>query len=213
MISLTSPIVTPYHHIAAAPKLACLCLYTFAALLTDNLHVQMAGALLVGALYLLAGWHFAKLGFRRLRPIWWFIAVIVLWHCAHREFSIAAEISLRLAATMGLANLVTMTTRLDDLISLVEHLTRPLRRLGMPLHGLGLMIALVIRFTPVLAKKGSLLAESWKSRSRRPRPGWRMVAPLAVLAIDDSERVAESLRARGGIEVRNRVLEWNAPTR
>ena len=56
----------------------------------------------------------------------------------------------------------------------------------------------MIRFTPVLAQKGQLLAQSWRARSTK-RVGWRMIIPFAVLAIDDAEHVAEALRARGGL--------------
>ncbi|PJE28084.1 ABC transporter permease, partial [Pseudooceanicola lipolyticus] len=45
-----------------------------------------------------------------------------------------------------------------------------------------------------------LLAESWRARSPR-RPGLRTILPLAALAIDDAEHVAEALRARGGLEI------------
>ena len=32
------------------------------------------------------------------------------------------------------------------------------------------------------------------------RAGWRIVAPLALMALDDAEHVAEALRARGGVQ-------------
>ena len=55
-----------------------------------------------------------------------------------------------------------------------------------------LAMALVIRFTPVLADKGRLLILAWRARSRS-KPGWRIVLPFAVTAIDDAERVADIL--------------------
>jgi biotin transport system permease protein len=61
-----------------------------------------------------------------------------------------------------------------------------------------LAIALVVRFTPILAQKGQTLALAWKARAAR-RLGWRVITPFAVLAIDDAEHVAEALRARGGL--------------
>jgi len=35
------------------------------------------------------------------------------------------------------------------------------------------------------------------ARSRR-RPGWQLVLPLSLAALDDADHVAEALRARGG---------------
>ena len=175
-------------------------MFTFSAFMIHNLYVQLIGAVFVLCLYLWPSWRFARFGLKQLAPVWLFVAIIAIWHGVRLEFSVAAEICLRLLATIGLANLVTMTTRLDDLVAVVNRLAHPLNMIGLRLPGIGLLIALVIRFTPTIANKGLLLAESWRSRARRRRLSWRIVAPLVVLAIDDSEHVAESLRARGGIK-------------
>ena len=58
-------------------------------------------------------------------------------------------------------------------------------------------VALVATVPEVLTDKAQMLMESWRARSRR-RVGWRIILPFATLAIDDAERVAEALRARGG---------------
>ena len=91
-----------------------------------------------------------------------------------------------------------MTTRLSDMIGVVRWLTAPLRRIGINTQGIELGIALVVRFTPVLAQKGQLLAMAWRARALK-RVGWQIVTPFATLAIDDAERVAGALRARGGL--------------
>ena len=102
-------------------------------------------------------------------------------------------VGLRLLAAIALANLVTMTTRLDDLVAIVVRLAAPFERFGVNRRGLGLAVALVVRFTPVLAQKAGWLLESWRGRSTR-RPGWRIVLPIAAIALDDADHVAEALR-------------------
>jgi biotin transport system permease protein len=72
-----------------------------------------------------------------------------------------------------------------------------LRRLGLPTQILETAIPLVIRFSPVLIAKAGQLVEAWRARSRR-RPGWQLVLPLSLAALDDADHVAEALRARGG---------------
>ena len=42
-----------------------------------------------------------------------------------------------------------------------------------------------------------ILRESWRARSPR-RPGWRILLPATLAALDDADHVAEALRARGG---------------
>jgi biotin transport system permease protein len=55
----------------------------------------------------------------------------------------------------------------------------------------------MIRFIPVLSDRLSQISESWRARSPR-RPGWRILTPATLAALDDADQVAEALRARGG---------------
>jgi len=134
---------------------------------------------------------------RMLRPLWMFIAMVLVWHLATDALVDGLNILAKLLAAVALANLVTMTTRLDDMIAAIQPLFVPFRPLGLNPKTLALSIALVIRFVPVLAQKGGQLAEAWRARSAK-RPGWRLIVPLALIALDDAEHIAEALRARGG---------------
>ncbi len=198
MLSLNSPVRTPYHDIRPGLKLAALCGFTIAVFITDSPAWLTGALLLVLALYLVPGTRFLAVGLRRLLPLWPFIAILAVWHAATDAYLEGISIGLRLVAAVALANLVTMTTRLDDLAGLASRLAAPLPWAGPAARSIGIAVALVVRFTPVLAQKGSTLLESWRGRSARP-PGWRIVIPLAVLALDDAEHVAEALRARGGV--------------
>ncbi|MDX1780691.1 MAG: energy-coupling factor transporter transmembrane component T [Thalassovita sp.] len=197
MISLTSDVRTPFHTLPAGPKLLGLCLFTFAVFFLESIGGALAVTGLVGLSYLAGGVRFAFQGLRLMRPVFWVALIILAYHLAVGETAPGLVVALRLVAAVGLANLVTMTTRLDDMLAVVERL---LTRVGMPQrtrHRIALAIALVIRFTPVLAEKGGALNEAWRARSVK-RPGWRLVLPFALLAIDDADRVAEALKARGG---------------
>lgn len=174
-----------------------LCLFTLVLGLAGSLPLSLSGCAAVLVLYAIPGRSFLRQGARMLRPLWIFVAVVMVWHAATGAVEQGVEVSARLLACVGLANLVTMTTRLDDMLAVTERLLAPFGRLGLDVRQLGLAVALVIRFTPVLAEKGGRLAEAWRARSAR-RPGWRIVAPFALLAIDDAEHVSEALRARGG---------------
>ena len=109
-------------------------------------------------------------------------------------------IALRMLNAVALANLVTMTTKLEDMMEVAHRLLSPFARFGLKLRAIELAAAMVIRFTPVLAQKGAALAQAWRARSRR-RAGWRVILPFMVLALDDADHVAEALRARGGFEL------------
>ncbi|MTE00012.1 energy-coupling factor transporter transmembrane protein EcfT [Paracoccus sp. YIM 132242] len=198
MISLISPVETWAHRIPAGAKLLALSALTVALFLTDRPAVLAAATLAVIALYLSAGTAFLRQGARHLRMLWPFLLLIALWHGLTGQAQAGIVIALRLLAALALANFVTMTTRLTDMIAVLTWVLSPLRRLGLPTRAVTLAIAMVLRFTPMLVENGQRLALSWRARSPR-RPGWRIVVPMAALALDDADHVAEALRARGGI--------------
>lgn len=197
MISLTSPVETWAHRIPAGAKLLALSIATLALFLLEPFMIAV-GTLAVAVLYLSAGLTFAAQGLRHLRMLWPFLLLIAVWHGVTGQAQAGAAIALRLLAALALANFVTMTTRLTDMIAIMTWLLAPLRRLGLSTRAVELAIAMVLRFTPMLVENGQRLAMSWRARSRR-RPGWRIVMPMAALALDDADHVAEALRARGGI--------------
>ena len=198
MISLTSDLRTPWHRLPAGPKLLALCLFTLAIFYVDTLLWAGAACLGVAALYLPGGLAFLRQGLRLLKPLWFFAALVAIWHMITDEPALAALIILRLAAAIGAANLVTLTTRLDDMMAVVERLMRALRVPASFSRRLALAVALLIRFTPILTQKGGALVLAWRARSAR-RPGWRLVLPFALTALDDAEQVADAIKARGGI--------------
>ena len=198
MISLTSPVETRAHGWPAGLKLGALCLATLLLFGVEEPVWQIlfcAGMLL---LYALPGRAFLRAGLGRLWMLWPFVGLILLWHVLTDDAEAGLVIALRMVTAVGLANLVTMTTKLSDMMGVVHWLAAPLRRFGLRTRSLELAVALVVRFTPVLAAKGQMLSLAWRARSRR-RAGWRVVMPFTVLAIDDAEHVAEALRARGGL--------------
>ena len=198
MISLTSPVETRAHGWPAGAKLGVLCLATLLLFGVEEPVWQIlfcAGMLL---LYALPGRAFLRAGLGRLWMLWPFVGLILLWHVLTDDAEAGLVIALRMVTAVGLANLVTMTTKLSDMMGVVHWLAAPLRRFGLRTRSLELAVALVVRFTPVLAVKGQMLSLAWRARSRR-RAGWRVVMPFTVLAIDDAEHVAEALRARGGL--------------
>jgi biotin transport system permease protein len=197
MLTLTSAVETPWHRLPAAGKLVALCGFTMALFALDGAVALGLALGVVVLLHLPGGRAFLGQGLRLLRPLWPFVLLVGLWHLWTRTPEAGAVVILRLAAAVMAANLVTMTTRLSDMIAVVERLARPLGRLGLSPRRLALAIALVIRFVPVLSARAAVLAEAWRARAAR-RPGWPLVVPVTLAALDDAEHVAEALRARGG---------------
>ena len=202
MLALVSPIETPYHRWPAGVKFGALSLATLSLFLSDAIPVQLTAVVAVAGLYLVVGSEFLWLGLRALQPLWPFLVIVGIWHFLLGDPSDGVVVCLRLLAAVALANLVTMTTRLDDAVELVMRLLRPLRRLGIQTGQIAFAIALVIRFVPVMLDNARRLLESWRARSAR-RPGWQVIAPIFLVALDDATRVAESIRARADLSTYN----------
>jgi biotin transport system permease protein len=136
---------------------------------------------------------------RQLRMLWPFILIVGIWHVWTGSFVDGGVIVVRLVSAVALANLVTMTTNLSDMIDVISVILRPLHALGLKPKVVEIAIALVIRLTPVLVSKGSQLSDAWRARSERA-PSWRIISPFTILALDDTDHVADALKARGGLE-------------
>ena len=197
MLTLTAPIDTWAHHYPASVKLALLCLWTaFLFQLTAPLP-QTFAALSILTLTASCGTLFFKTALNLLRPLWPFVLIVTIWHLWQRDLSGGTTVILRMLTTIAAANLVTMTTRLSDMIAVITRLTRPLARLGLSPATIALAIALVIRFIPVMLHRMSQIRDAFRARSSG-KTGWRILTPALLAALDDADHTAEALRARGG---------------
>lgn len=197
MLTLTSPVETWAHRVPAGAKLAAMALATTGLFALDAPAALAAALALTVALHLTGGLRFAVAGLWLLRPLWPFILIVGVWHLWTGDIAGGATVLLRMVTAVALANFVTMTTRLSDMLAVIERLARPLRPLGLSPRRLAIAVALVIRFIPVMLDRLEQIGASWRARSPR-RPRWRVLVPATLAALDDADRTAEALRARGG---------------
>lgn len=197
MLTLTSPVETWAHRLPAGAKLAALAVTTTSLFALTGLLPMVMALALTGALYLSGGRAFGVTGARLLWPLWPFVVIVVLWHLWIGNAFAGLVIVLRMVIAVALANFVTMTTRLSDMVAVFQWLARPLHLFGLSPRRLALAVALVIRFIPVMLDRLDQIGQSWRARSPR-RPRWRVLVPATLAALDDADRTAEALRARGG---------------
>lgn len=196
MLTLTSPVETCLHRLPAGAKLGALAALV-PALLTLQSPLWLSLALLgVLALHLSGGGRFVLRALVQLRPLWPFGVVLVLWHLWTGDYRSGAALLLRLVTAVMAANLVTMTTRLGDMLAAIESLARPLAPI-LPPRRLAIAFGMVLRFLPAMSEIMAHLREAWQARSPR-RAHWRVLVPALLAALDDAEHAAEALRARGG---------------
>lgn len=199
MLTLTSPVETPLHRIPAGIKLAAVCIFTIALFQLEDLRLIAGVTAAVLAVYPLFGRRFARAGLKLLKPLLPFIVIVAAWHWWLAELAAGTAIILRMIAAVALANLVTMTTRLSDIIDTLSRLIPRRGLFGLTPRIFGLSVALMIRFIPTAAEKAERIGLAWKARSAR-RPGFRVITPVTLSVLDDAAQVSDALKARGGIE-------------
>ncbi|MGF2947881.1 energy-coupling factor transporter transmembrane component T family protein [Microbacterium alcoholitolerans] len=195
MISLYRPGDGPLHRLPAGAKLLGLAV---AALLISLLRPGVIGTLVVLAvasvLYPLCG-----LGWRLLCQSWWRLRwlIVVLGGALWLFVSgvAAIENTGRVIALILLAELVTRTTRMGDLLDVLQRVLRPLRFVGIDPASAALAISLTIAMIPVLA--GFVVQVRDAQRARGVRLGVRAALPLLVLTLRHADDVGDALAARG----------------
>lgn len=134
-----------------------------------------------------------------LKPLVSLLLVIFVLHGVSGSWIAGLTSILRLVSMVLLANFVSVTTRMDDMLEAVMPIFAPLKLFGMSPRKPALAVTLVIRFAPVLLSVYSSLREAYQARTGK-RGSWRLIAPFALQALKMSENVAEALTARGGAD-------------
>lgn len=198
MLSLALPQRSWAHRLPAALKFAALAVAMVALMRVGTLAGQGLGLVAVAGLTASLGRQALRLSLRAMRPLLWIVAVILVWEVWQGRALAGVVFGLRVFVMVGLANFVTLTTPLPEIVALIERMARPLARFGLSPRIPALAVGLALRFIPELRARHAVLQDAWRARSRR-RAGVRLVAPLAFSLLDDADHLAEALRARGGL--------------
>lgn len=195
MVSLYVPGGSLVHRAPAGLKLAVLAGLGVGLFLTDR-PVVVGGALVVAvAVGLLA----ARLPWRALavqvRPVWLWLALLFGFHLLVTDALTGTVAVLRLLALLVAAAVVTATTRVTALVAVVEWLASPLRLVGVRPARIGLVLAMTLRFIPLVAEQAAGIREAHAARGA-DRLRWGMVVPLLVRVLRMAATVGEALDAR-----------------
>jgi biotin transport system permease protein len=200
MLSLYVPGTTPVHRAPAGLKLAVLALLGLALFATARLVLVAAALVLVLAVGLL----WARLPSRALtsqvRAVWIWLVALFGFHLLVTGPLVGAVAVLRLLTLVLAAAVVTATTRMTALVAVIEWLTSPLRVFGVRPARIGLVIAMTLRFIPLVSDRAARIREAQAARgAHRMRPA--MVVPLLVQVLRMATTVGEALDARGAGDV------------
>ncbi|MEM8701755.1 MAG: energy-coupling factor transporter transmembrane protein EcfT [Pseudomonadota bacterium] len=134
-----------------------------------------------------------------LRGLSVLLGVLLLLHWVSGTFWEGVPVILRLLVLILAANLVSITTRMDDMLEAVMPLFKPLEWVGLSARKPALCVALVLRFAPYMMQILSRMREAYQARTGA-KNSWKLLPPLAIQCLRMSDNVADALQARGGSE-------------
>lgn len=190
-----SPGRTVLHRCPPGPKLLVLLAGSVALALGHRLLVLSIAAVLVAACYLLARIP-ARTAWAQLRPIRLLVVILGAAQWWLSGWRVALGVVGTLLVLVAAAALVTLTTRVFDLVDTLTRIASPLRRVGVDPARLGLTIALTLRTVPVIAglRDDVVAARRARGLERSPRA---LLVPLVVRTVRHADQLGEALIARG----------------
>lgn len=210
MISLYLARQSWLHRLPASLKLGGLALISIGLYFVSSAIAMLIALIAVLLLYATLG-RSALRQLRLLKPLLWLFAIMFLVQWWTIGLAAGLVLVLRMASLVLLANLVTLTTRMDAMMQAVTPLLHPLQWIGADPRRIAFAVALLIRFVPVLMATIHDLKEAWQARGGG-RQIWRLAIPLTIQAIRMSDHVAEALAARGGISPPSRHSSHSSST-
>ncbi|USS88484.1 energy-coupling factor transporter transmembrane protein EcfT [Fructilactobacillus hinvesii] len=210
------------HRLHPTGKIVSLILLITWTLLANNWANYAVLALVILMLVKLAQVPFRML-FSSLKPFVWLIAFTVLiqigfghggttyWHwgifnVTSVGVTTAGLIFVRFLLIIIVAMLLTVTTSPNAIAKGVETLLMPLKKVGVPVAMIGIMLSIALRFIPTLLTEMQTIMNAQRSRGvvfnggslwQRARNVLSLIIPLLVSAFRHADNLADALGASG----------------
>ncbi len=195
MIGLYQPGSSVLHRLPAGWKLLGLLLAIIGVVLLTA-PWQLAVAALVAA----GGFALARIPARtawaQLWPMRWFILLIAVFQVIVAGPERALMVCGTLLLTVALAALVTLTTRVTEMLDVCQRMLGPLRRFGVDPDRAGLVLALTIRCIPLMVEIVGAVSQARKARGASFSIR-ALVVPAVVRALRRADAIGDALTARG----------------
>jgi biotin transport system permease protein len=209
MLSLYLPGASPVHRAPAGLKLAALAGLGVGLFLMTRVEVVAAALLAVLAVGLVVGRLPGRALWAQVRPVWIWLAALFVVHLLVTGPLAGAVAVLRLLTLVLAAAVVTATTRVTALVAVVEWLVRPLQLVGVRPARVGLVVAMTLRFIPLLAERAARIREAQAARGA-DRVRLSVLVPLVISVLQLAHTLSEALDARGADDTPVRPLRRTA---
>ncbi|GAA4613217.1 energy-coupling factor transporter transmembrane component T family protein [Saccharopolyspora hordei] len=194
-LGLYEPGTSPVHRAPAGGKLVALLVFAVVTFVLGSPAVLGGCVLAVVLLHGIARvparrcWQIARV----LVPL---VLVVFLLQWWMLGLDSAAVVCLRLLAALAAANLFTLTTRVDDVVTAVERGLGPTRRLGVRPERIGLLVGLTLQAVAALSTIATQVREAQRARDA-DRSLAAFAVPFLVRTLRHADDLGEALAARG----------------
>lgn len=195
MFELYRPGSSFLHGMRPGAKLLALAGCGTAIFLLPGLPAICAVLLAVLGIYAATGLGLAA-AWAQLRPVLVIFAILFAAQVWISGWLTGAFFIARFAALLMLAGLLTLTTRVSDMVAAMERGFQVLRPIGLNPSKISLALALALRFIPVLAQITGEVREAQKVRGL-DRSIIAIAIPVIVRTLRMSDAIADAIEARG----------------
>lgn len=193
-LGLYVPRESPLHRLRPAPKLVAVLVAGVVVFWVRDWRVLLALLALTLSLYGLArlGW---RASWVQLRPSLGVLLFLFVVQSLLADVESGAVTVLRFGVLLLLSSLVTLTTRVSDLLAALERAMQPLARVGVNPAKVSLAVSLTLRFIPVVVQTVNDVRDAQRARGIEKN----MVAltvPVIVRTLKMADDVADAIDAR-----------------
>ena len=199
-LALYVPRASPVHRTPAGLKLLALVALSVLVFAVPTLPVVAGAFVAVLAVGLGVGRLPVPVLARQARAVLWWLAALFVMHWVLTDVLTGTLTVLRLLTLVLAAAVVTATTRVTAMVAVVERICWPLRWFGVRPARIGLVIAMALRFIPLIAERADRIREAQAARGGSMRGLASLtttVVPLLVQVLQLAHTVSEALDARG----------------
>ena len=126
-------------------------------------------------------------------------------HITYEGIDTAVKLALRISLMIVGASLLTLTTTPISLTDGIEKLMEPLKRVGVPVHEIAMMMTIALRFIPTLLEETDKIMKAQASRGadfdtgnliQRAKSFIPVLVPLFISAFRRADELAMAMEAR-----------------
>lgn len=182
------------HRLSPEVKLLGMAIAGMGLFFVDSIAVLMLVLVLVLGLVAIARLPWLMI-ITQLRPVFWVLLIIAGLHALLDQWDTGIILALRFLTLMLLATLVTCTTRTADMVAAIARALEPLRRFGVRPEQFSLMVAIALRFIPVLLEQIRDIRDAQRARGIE-RPAITFLVPLLVRTFHLADSLTDAMDAR-----------------